>query len=186
MSTINKVLDVVDEFIDYEGLTHKFVIVAAKHNIKEDGDYPMVMYPVSEDSVEGDIYLKTGVSIGVSICNPVDIFNERVGLKVALARAENSDCVLFSQYPGQLGDSVIEAYLHQEAEYIKNNPGKFIKGYKEKELRYDKRMEMESIKSTFSDFENAVYEELKKDPNCLDYVNEYFEYSNTCENTSIS
>lgn len=181
---MNVVNEVIDEFVDFEGKTHKFVIVAVKTNLK-DGDYPMVMY-IDGDTAEGDISVRTGLKIGISICNPVDRFDERVGIKAALARAENADCVLYSEHPGQLGNDVINAYLKQEAEYVKNNPAKFIRGYKEKQKRFETQIEMDALKSTFSEFENEVFEKLKEDPTCLETVFDYLEYSNKCESASMS
>ena len=117
-------------------------------------------------------------NIGISICNPVDKFSEKVGILKALARAKNSDIVLYAAHPGQMSDNLIRTYLAQEAEYIKENPEKYIKGYNDAKARFLKHQEMEKVKENFTDIEKVIVEGVEKDPTYLDNVQKYLDYLN--------
>ena len=118
------------------------------------------------------------MQIGVSICNPVDKFSEKVGVLKAVARAKNSEIALYAAHPGQMSDNLVRTYLAQEAEYIKENPEKYIKGYNDAKARFLKHQEMEQVKENFTDIEKVIVEGVKKDPAYLDNVQKYLDYLN--------
>ena len=173
---MNNAIVIKDKFVDYAGKEHQFVIAAVKAPLKNaDSNYPEVM------SISNGIgttlgYVQMGLKVGISICNPLDNFNEKVGVLKAVARANNSEIAIYTAHPGQLGDSLIHAYLEQEAQYVKANPEKYIKGYKDAKASFLKHQEMENVRENFTDIEKVIVEGVKKDPTYLDNVQKYLDY----------
>ena len=141
-----------DSFVDYKGKEHHFVICAYSkllpRTFKEaegiefdaDKDDRVETFAVSYADSYGclDNYDKVvkSVSIGVSICNPEDEFNYVVGCKKAQARAKNSNATLYATKSGMINTTMVTGLLTQEAEYLKNNPDVYIKGYEESKRAY--------------------------------------------------
>lgn len=163
---MNNEIVLKDKFVDYAGKEHQFVIAAVKVSIKNDsGDY---IYEVDCIGTVG-----YALSIGVSICNPADEFDEKIGVLKAVGRAYKGEFSIYSQYSGQLGDNVIKAVLQQEIEYIQQHPEKYIKGYLESKDKYLQEQKLEKIESNLTDIEKLVVENVKKDSNYLANVTEY-------------
>ena len=141
-----------DSFVDYKGKEHHFVICAYSKllpkTFKEaegiefdaDKDDHVETFAVSYADSYGclDNYDKVvkSVSIGVAICNPEDEFNYVVGCKKAQARAKNSNATLYATKSGMINTTMVTGLLTQEAEYLKNNPDAYIKGYEESRRAY--------------------------------------------------
>ena len=141
-----------DSFVDYKGKEHHFVICAYSkllpRTAKEvegiefdaDKDDRVETFAVSYSDSDGclDNYDKVvkSVSIGVSICNPEDEFNYVIGCKKAQARAKNSNATLYATKSGMINTTMVTGLLTQEAEYLKNNPDAYIKGYEESKRAY--------------------------------------------------
>lgn len=141
-----------DSFVDYKGKEHHFVICAYSKllpkTFKEaegiefdaDKDGRVETFAVSYADSYGclDNYDKVvkSVSIGVSICNPEDEFNYVIGCKKAQARAKNSNATLYATKSGMINTTMVTGLLTQEAEYLKNNPDAYIKGYEESRRAY--------------------------------------------------
>lgn len=141
-----------DSFVDYKGKEHHFVICAYSkllpRTFKEaegiefdaDKDDRVETFTVSYADSYGclDNYDKVvkSVSIGVSICNPEDEFNYVIGCKKAQARAKNSNATLYATKSGMINTTMVTGLLTQEAEYLKNNPDAYIKGYEESKRAY--------------------------------------------------
>ena len=141
-----------DSFVDYKGKEHHFVICAYSKllpkTFKEaegiefdaDKDDRVETFAVSYADSYGclDNYDKVvkSVSIGVSICNPEDEFNYVVGCKKAQARAKNSNATLYATKSSMINTTMVTCLLTQEAEYLKNNPDAYIKGYEESKRAY--------------------------------------------------
>lgn len=173
---MNNEIVLKDKFVDYAGKEHQFVIAAVKVALKDaDAGYPLVMKIVNGTG-EALGNVQVGLQVGVSICNPVDKFSEKVGVLKAVARAKNSDVALYAAHPGQMSDNLVRTYLSQEAEYIKANPEKYIKGYNDAKARFLKHQEMEKVKENFTDIEKVIVEGVKKDPTYLDNVQKYLNY----------
>lgn len=181
-----------DSFVDYAGRTHYFMIAAVSTVLPCKGNQ-LKNVPISiEDNsrvkyeVVGQIentnleeYLGDVVKvvrIGLSICNPEDTFNEKAGALKATARAKSSEPALYSSNVGFINTRVVKALLEQEAEYLKNNPENFIKGYSEMKQRFLKRQEMTKMASEFSDVEKTVVDGLQKNPKFLDNAFSYLEW----------
>lgn len=182
---------ITDSFTDYAGNVHHFVIAAISQNLPtcagELKDSPIsnydnrVIYEVGEyiEDYGTEDYIGTVskvLRLGVSICNPTDTFNEKVGVRKAVARAYNAEPSLYASNPGIINTTVVKALLEQEAQYLKNSPEKFIPGYIEMRDRYLTRQKMESMKKDFTELENQVVESLDKDPKSLDNVMKYLDW----------
>lgn len=183
-----------DMFVDYKGIVHPFTIVAVSQTLPKNGNElgeAGDTYGNCEVTHEVAIYLEDYgtydylgcvgkvVKIGVAICNPDDDYNEKVGYNKALARARNSNPVLYANVNnlGIINTAVVEALLQQEAKYLKENPAKYIKGYKEAEEKYHLREKMLDIYDNFSSLEDDVLEALTIDPHYFDDVHKYIEWA---------
>ena len=185
---------ITSEFVDYKGEKHYFIIAAISqnfpkflnidknsNNVKIGNDRTPVFYEVNEyiegyGMTEYSISITKSLRIGISICNPVDKFNESIGKAKAIARARMSDPVLFVKNAGLINSKVVRALLEQESEYLKNNPELLIKGYKESKLRYERNHQMVNLEKSFTPVERDIAEKLTKNPNFLDKVYDYIEW----------
>lgn len=165
-----------DSFVDYAGKTHQFIIAAVCDSFEnEHSDALMVMQPEgSTFNVVG--YVEKGIRLGISICNPEDEFNEKVGTLKAIARAKNSVVAIYASDRGYVNTTLVRALLQQEAEHLKSNPDMYIVGYNDSKARFLKRKSMEELKNNFSEVEKIVVEGVKKDPKYLDNVNMYLSW----------
>lgn len=163
-----------DSFVDYAGRTHHFVIAAVTNGLVDEyGHSPLI---VQKDA--SFTCVEKGIRIGISICNPEDEFVEKIGVLKAVARARNDQPVLYVTDPGYINETLVEAFLKQEAEYLKSNPDSYIQGYNDSKERYLKRKKMEGLKENFSEVEKIVVEGVQKDPKFLDNVNTYLAWLN--------
>lgn len=153
-----------DSFFDYEGKEHYFILAA----VSCDSDSSVL-----EEALLG---IEKILKIGLAICNPDDVFDEKVGACTAIGRAKKSEPVLYSTISGIINTKMVRALLEQEATYIKNNPEQYIAGYSEAKERYEKRKKIEELKNNFSPIEKIIVEEVSKNPKFLDNVQKYLEY----------
>lgn len=182
---------ITDSFTDYAGKVHHFVIAAISQVLPtcssqlednptgcDDLDVSHEVAIFIEDYGTHD-YMGTVskiVRLGISMCNPVDTFNEKVGIHKATARAKKANPTLYASDPGVINTRVVRALLEQEAEYLKHNPENFITGYAEMRDRYLTRQKMEAMKENFSDLENKVVENVQKGPKFLNSVMKYLNW----------
>lgn len=127
-----KVQTLVDSFTDENGEIRNFVIAAI--SVPFD-DYNEAYGLFHEDYYNDEYYIpfSKGLKIGWAICNPIDIFSEDLGIKIATGRAEkNTEFALIASQPGYINTKMVQAFLEQEAEFFKANPQSKIKGYKRK------------------------------------------------------
>ena len=119
----------VDSFVDANGDTRYFVI-AAISEVFTKNEEPVQVLDVNGEFVQEVV---KGLKIGYSICNPADKFDEKLGITIAVGRARKSaEYALLASEPGFINTPLVQAFLHQEAEYFKYNPGSLIAGYKRK------------------------------------------------------
>lgn len=172
----NRVQYIVDSFTDFEGKEHKFVIAAVStifptkyKNINSEPSElsdNTVYYDVNiyvEEYGHYDEYstVVKEVSLGYAICNPEDNFDEEIGKLKAYHRALKSKDKLFVTKAGMINTLMVEALLKQEAEYLKSNPGSRIKGYKEKELKYNEKNKLRKELETLNDEQLVIMDFLK-------------------------
>lgn len=119
----------VDSFTDENGYTRHFVIAAISVMFDED-DEPDVVLNSNTEYYQNVV---KGLKLGFSICNPIDEFDEDLGIKIAIGRArKNSEYAILVSEPGFINTKLVQAFLEQEAEYFKHNPESRIAGYKRK------------------------------------------------------
>lgn len=146
-------------FTDYKGLQHHITVVATSQSAKEVDEYG-TCYEVStyiED--EGTDYycgLAKTLRIGISICNPEDTYNEKVGYNKALARARASQPVMFVTKAGIINTKMVKALLEQELEFAINNPDTIIPGYSKTMQTYLRNKENEKLLSSLSNEEQIA------------------------------
>lgn len=182
---------IIDSFTDYAGKVHHFVLAAVSQNLptctceleKNPSGYECakVFYDIEEYIEDYGISeyfgtVKKVLRLGVSICNPTDTFNEKVGINKAIARARNATPTLFATTPGVINSTMVKALLQQEALYLKNSPENYIPGYIDMRDRYLTKQKMEAMKKEFSELENQVVSGLQKDPKFLDNAMQYLEW----------
>jgi hypothetical protein len=132
----------ISEFTDFAGETRKFIFAAVSEilpNAAEDSDgnqldvnYDVVEF-VSGDSGVDYNYENTVVkklSIGVSVQNAKDKFDEDLGIKIAVGKAKKRPVgVFYSTTAGMISAAMVSAVLDNEVKHFKTNPGMYIAGY---------------------------------------------------------
>ena len=123
-----------DFFTDFAGKIRQ-VIMAAVSNEKN-----AVAFSYNENTEKGEsnLFVKE-VSLGISVQNPSDgMINPELGKLIAAGKAKKQkSCFgkLISTDKGFINHTLVAAWLDQEMEYFKQNPGKYIAGYnKDREL----------------------------------------------------
>lgn len=158
-----------DQFTDYAGKVHYFMIAGVSIEYEE-----IVSVYDCYDGSEADI--NKGLHIGISICSPEDTFDEKIGALKAIGRAKKSVAALYATNPGYINSKMVKALLEQEAEYLKQNPELYIKGYADSKERYLRNKEMNEIKDNFTEIEKTIVNEVQKDSKFLDNVNKYLDW----------
>ena len=166
----------VDSFVDYQGIEHHFVVASLSQtlpktekeffNDTDTSDAEVSHYVMSYtdyDSYETAKVLKS-LSLGISICNPEDEFNVEVGKAKALARAKCSTPVLYATKPGVINTTMVKALMKQEAEYLKNNPDAYIKGYSAAEKKYEQHQKDLDTLANLTDEQLQFYEYMSTAP----------------------
>lgn len=175
-----------DSFVDYTGKTHYFTIAAVSSLLPRNGKelgmdshednavaHEVVIYVEDYGTDDYLCNVTKALRLGISMCNPTDEFDEKVGALKAIARARENKPSLLSVDPGTINTRVVRALLEQEAEYLKHNPENFIEGYADMKARYEKRKEMEAMAEKFSETEKAVVAGIQENPKFLDNALEY-------------
>lgn len=162
---MNNEIVLKDKFVDYAGKEHQFVIAGVKIPLRGEVEDP--------DDPDCICIVNYALGVGVAICNPSDKFDEKIGTLKALGRAYKYVPNIYTQYSGQLGENVINTFLQQEIEYIKQHPEKYIGGYLEAQDKYLQEQKLKKIENNLTDIEKVVAENVKKDSNYLSNVAEY-------------
>ena len=154
------------DFILVQSEGYPLVLVDLKDlSVHEEEKNTTVSYEVVEYNEWDSDYKEDVVKslrLGVSICNPTDTFNERAGKEKAVHRAKNSKKnALYSTEKGYISSRVVRAVLEQEAHYVKTNPGKYIKGYNEAEVKYKFEQECKTKYSELSESEKSLVKSIK-------------------------
>lgn len=168
-----------DSFVDFEGKEHHFVMCALSvvlpktfeeykqsnfinpdNNLNFINDSTNIYWEIGSHIYDyGQDYYKPvtkGLALGVAICNTDDKFDLEVGKKIALNKAKNSTPVLYVVDPGMINTTMVQGFLKQEAEYLKDNPGKYSKSYKEKEQKYKTMLNEKAMIDSLSEEEKKV------------------------------
>lgn len=178
---------ITSSFVDYEGKIHNFVIAAISQTLPNNADQfnvkgleknSPVYFEVSsyiEDYGTLDYHgtVTKALYLGVSICNPVDEFNEEKGKQKAIARARATSPAMWVRNPGLINTKMVKALLEQEAKYIIDNPNIVIKGYSEKEAKYLYNKEMQKQGETLNDAEKSIISKALTNNKYLDKLSKY-------------
>ena len=164
-----------DSFTDYAGRVHHFVIAAVSEAFEVSPFVAVANDPMFASQI-GTV--KKGIRLGVSICNPEDTCDEKVGVLKATARAKNRKITLYSSEAGQINTKLVRAFLEQEANYLKNNPDKYIQGYSDSKERWLRNERMKEVGNNLTDVEKVIVEGVQKDSKFLDNVKEYLKWLN--------
>lgn len=178
-----RVNHLVDSFVDYKGVEHKFVVAAVSSTLPTTGAElgESDCFSESEVTHEVSVYLEDYgtcdylgevgkvVRVGIAVCNPTDKFSEETGIRKAAARAKQTNPVLYANIKnmGAICTESVQVLLKQAARDFKENPESLIKGYNEAKKKYEYNQAMMKTAEEFSDFEKQVVKSLEKDPTCL-------------------
>lgn len=129
---MEKVVHKIDTFVDFTGKTRQVIMAAVSAEIN---GYTSVSNGHWMDYTD----VIKEVRLGVSVQSPADREeNTELGKIIAIGKAKKDKSCrgkLFSTDKGFINTKLVSAFLDQEMEYFKQNPGKYIKGYdKDKEL----------------------------------------------------
>ena len=141
----------IGEFTDYAGNVRKFVMAAVSIN-----EYGRIIGTSNYAEFERK------VSLGISVCRPNDKFDEELGLRIAIGKAtKHSDNVLYLSRAGFAQNKLVEAWIDQEMEYFKKDPGYFLAGYDKDADKYFRNHLIKEYKEHLSDDERKVFNTLK-------------------------
>ena len=121
-----KYLYKVDSFIDFEGKERKFVLLCATIN--------NLSFVYSGNNV---IEAERCLNLGIALCNEVDEFDEQLGVKIALGRAQKKfNHMIVFQRGSMINNDLVNTILERESAYLKKDPGFYIEGYDVAKDRY--------------------------------------------------
>lgn len=152
----------VDSFVDFTGMERKFVMVALSQEV------------CAEIALLSDKCL----SIGVSVCQPEDEFDENMGVQIALGKARKlHNHALYSTDPGLINRGVVNALLDQEVAFFKQCPGKYLKGYDTAKAIYEEGRKMVELEASLSDEERTCLDTLLTSKNDrVDVIYDIYNY----------
>ena len=132
----------VGEFTDYAGETRKFIFAAVSEilpNAGEDNEgneldvnYDVVEFISGEKGLDCNFedHVVKKLSIGVSVQNAKDKFDEDLGITIAIGKAKKRPVgVFYCTTTGLISAAMVGAVLDNEVKHFKTNPGMYIAGY---------------------------------------------------------
>lgn len=168
-------------FNDYKGQEHKIIVCALTRKVN-DKDYKNVddvfVYENEDDYVGKCAQLVKTLSFGVSICNPVDNYNEEYGQMIAYNRAKScTDQMLFSTRLGFFNTTTVTTILNNYIQYIQKDPGSVIPGYDAAKKKF--HMEQD-LKDDVAKMSEATKEKMKVlstcNPENIEYAKKVVKY----------
>ena len=168
-----KVVYEYGSFIDFKGEKHFITACALSRSVRRDSEGLGVMDGYSDFVCD----INRVVSVGVSICNPVDTQNLPLGEKIAKNKAmdEANAPTLYTECCGIVTEQLLETLAKQEVEYVKQNPNKFIKGYNDAWKRWEKREATREALANLTSEEKQMIELINKGidmQKCMSLANE--------------
>lgn len=139
-----------DVLVDFKGDQHFITVCAVTRSIKEN---------ILIETAYYEIPVKKIISLGVSICNPIDSNDTAKGRRIAYNKAlENLAPSVYVNCSGIASDEVVNTLIQQELNYVITNPNKFIKGYNDAWKRWEKRKRIREELESLSPDEKKVIE----------------------------
>lgn len=161
---------VCGSFNDYLGKEHKVVVCGITTPISND-DMSLLSY--DENDFEEYYDIQKVLTIGVSICNPLDEYNQEKGEMIAYGKAKNLDTAirLTSSRRGMFNTSTVNFILNDYLSYIERDPGSVIKGYdKARAIHIEKIDMLDDIKKLSEKELDFIKRAATLTPEQLDYA----------------
>ncbi len=153
----------IDSFVDYKGEEHKIVACALTQTPADYDSTMVVGWMNNEDNtmyVDDDDYTEVCrvISIGISICNPIDKFDEEKGKQIAFNKAAHDPkCpTIYTKNKGIASKMLIDAFLRHEVDYFKENPQWLINGYNQMKETYEAKQKLKNAWYELSDDERSI------------------------------
>ena len=174
----------VDSFIDFAGKEHKIVACALSQSPNDKDDYLRIGWVDKEGNMDVDNplcpYVYRMVTVGIAVCNPCDNFDEETGKRIAYNKAANIEYLprIYATRPGIITKELVDAFLKQQVEFVKENPEKLISGYDESKAEYEKIQSVKNQIEQFTDEERVAFELALKGVNLTKLNNLAITYKN--------
>lgn len=155
----------IDSFVDFKGEEHKIVACALSQSPEEseDGCKLAVGWVNEKDEficIDDPDYAEVCrvISIGISVCHPTDIFDEKKGKTNAYNKAlHDPKCpTIYTKDRGVASSTLVKTFLQQEVNFLKENPDRIIKGYNQMKAHFDKKQALKAKMESLSDKEKLV------------------------------
>ena len=77
--------------------------------------------------------------LGISIQNPVDIYDEELGKKIAFNKACNNSPSMTAER-GIITKEIVNSIMNKTMAYVKNSPENYIASYAERKEKYENKL----------------------------------------------
>jgi len=161
---------VYGSFNDYLGKEHKIVVCGVTTPVKDD-DVSVLTY--DEHDFEEYNEVQKILTIGVSICNPIDEYDQEKGEMIAYGKAKNLDTaiMLTSSRRGMFNTSTVNFILNDYLSYIERDPGSILKGYDKAMAAHIEKIDiLDDIKKLKEDELSFIKRVATITPEQLDYA----------------
>lgn len=136
--------------VDFKGVEHPFIVCALSTSKYNNDEYSVSLDVIENSSLDvvGETDVPRAVFIGVSVCNPIDGWDENKGKMIAQCKAAGfkatkpfKSAALFATKEGLISTELVEALLNKEVLYIQENPESVIPGYTQMKERFETEQE---------------------------------------------
>lgn len=115
----------IGEFTDFAGRPRKYIVAAVSELV----NCGLVTTMTDDVKLTMEEVVKK-LSLGFSICDPNDEWNEELGKRIALGKAiKRPTRVMYASHAGMINTEVVNALINQEMEFLEKNPETVFKGY---------------------------------------------------------
>jgi hypothetical protein len=113
------------------------------------------------------------VTIGIAICNPEDEFNLEKGKNIAYNKAANIEQLprIYTPNKGVITKEIVDVFLKQQVQFVKENPEKLIKGYLEAKKVYEETQKAKADIENLSEDEKVAFNLAVKGFDLSKYMN---------------
>lgn len=154
----------IDSFVDYAGKEHKLVACALSQTPEDSACKLKVCWVNREENAEPhaniyhDVYRL--VTFGIAVCNPEDNFNEETGKRIAYNKAANIEYAprIYTTNRGVITKELVEVFLKQQLQFVKENPDKIIPGYAKAKAAYEALESAKKEINNLSDEEKVAFD----------------------------
>ena len=168
----------VDSFKDYAGKEHTLVACALSQSPENELDSTLkVGWVNNADRLHTDAYLCHDVyrmvTIGIAICNPEDAFDLERGKHIAYNKAANIEHLprIYTPNKGVITKEIVDVFLKQQVQFVKENPEKLIKGYLEAKKAYEETQKAKVAIENLSEDEKVAFNLAVKGFDLSKYMN---------------